>query len=65
LVTRQEVVAADVDHGYGAGYGNTLSWAKGQGPGLGERDIAVVFDLDVPALEKLTVEAFIRPVVKP
>ena len=65
LVTRQEIVAVDVDHGDGAGYGNTLSWAKGQGPGLGERDVAVVFDLDVPALEKLTVEAFTRPVLKP
>jgi inosine-uridine nucleoside N-ribohydrolase len=65
IVTRQETLAVDVDHGDGAGYGNTLSWAKGQGPGLGERDVTVVFDVDVPALERLTVEAFNRPSVRP
>jgi purine nucleosidase len=63
IVTRRETLAVDVDHGEGAGYGNTLSWAKGQGPGLGERDVTVVFEVDVPALEQLTAEAFTRPSV--
>ncbi len=65
IVTRQETLAVNVDRGEGAGYGNTLSWAAGHGPGLGERDVTVVFDVDVPALEKLTVEAFTRTSAKP
>jgi inosine-uridine nucleoside N-ribohydrolase len=62
IITRQETMAVDADHGEGAGYGNTLSWAAGHGPGLGERDVTVVFEVDVPALERLTVEAFSKPI---
>lgn len=65
IITRQEIVAVDIDHGDGAGYGNTLSWARGRGPGMGERDVTVVFAIDVPALECLTVEAFNRATAKP
>ncbi len=64
IVTRQETLVVDVDCSEGAGYGNTLSWARGHGPGMGARDVTVVFDVDVPALEKLTVEAFARVLVK-
>ena len=54
LVSRTEKLAVGVDTGGdGAGYGNTLSWPAGQGPGRGERDIEVVFDVDVPRLEQL------------
>ncbi len=57
LASKTAGVAVDVDTAAdGAGYGNTLSWAKGQGPGLGERDVEVVFEVDVPRLEKLVVE---------
>ena len=56
LVTRRETIAVSVDTAAdGAGYGNTLSWPAGKGPGLGERDVEVVFDVDVPRLEKLLV----------
>jgi inosine-uridine nucleoside N-ribohydrolase len=56
LVTRREVMAVGVDPGAdGAGYGNTLSWPAGKGPGLGERDVEVVFEVDVPAMERLVV----------
>ena len=62
LATKTAVLDVDVDTGgEGAGYGNTLSWAKGQGPGLGERPVEVVFEVDVPRLEKLVVEALARP----
>jgi inosine-uridine nucleoside N-ribohydrolase len=62
LITRHEQLAVGVDTGTdGAGYGNTLSWPKGRGPGLGERDIDVVFAVDVPALEKRVVELLTEP----
>ncbi len=61
LATRRERLAVDVDTGAdGAGYGNTLSWAKGQGPGLGEPEVEVVFEVDVPRLEKLVTDLLAR-----
>ncbi|HWA24691.1 MAG TPA: nucleoside hydrolase [Lacunisphaera sp.] len=54
LVTRREVLAVGVDIGIdGAAYGSTLSWPAGKGPGRGERDMAVVFEVDVSKLESL------------
>jgi purine nucleosidase len=65
LITRRETLAVDVDtDGGGAGYGNTLSWPAGKGPGLGERDMSVVFEVDVPKLNQFLVEAFNRPTPK-
>jgi inosine-uridine nucleoside N-ribohydrolase len=61
LVTHGEKIAVDVDTDAGAGYGNTLSWPAGKGPGLGERDATVVFEVDVPRLEQLVVRLFNQP----
>lgn len=58
LVTREEVITVDADIDHGAGYGNTLSWPSGHGPGLGERDANVVFDIDLPAFESLCARLF-------
>jgi inosine-uridine nucleoside N-ribohydrolase len=60
IATRVETLAVDVDTDAGAGYGNTLSWAAGQGPGLGEREIQVVFDIDLPRFEQCVVDSFNR-----
>ena len=60
IVTRSDVMAVDADIDHGAGYGNTLSWAAGHGPGLGERDVNVVFDIDLPSFESLCAELFNR-----
>ncbi|WP_218918784.1 nucleoside hydrolase [Lacunisphaera limnophila] len=61
LATRRERVAVDVDTAAdGAGYGNTLSWAPGRGPGLGEPVVEVVFEVDVAGLEALVVERLTR-----
>jgi inosine-uridine nucleoside N-ribohydrolase len=61
IVTRRAVMAVGVDTATdGAGYGSTLSWPAGQGPGRGERDVEVVFEVDVPALEKLVVDRLRR-----
>lgn len=61
IVTRRAVLAVDVDTDGGAGYGNTLSWAPGKGPGVGERAVNVVFDVDVEKLNALVVERLTRP----
>lgn len=56
LINRSERLAVGIDTGAdGAGYGNTLSWPAGKGPGLGERDVDVVFEVKVQALEQYVV----------
>ncbi len=61
LVTRSANLLVDVDTSFTAGYGNTLSWAPGAGPGLGERPVLVVQDVDVPRFERLTLDLLSRP----
>ncbi|MBC8008577.1 MAG: nucleoside hydrolase [Burkholderiales bacterium] len=62
LMTERRVMAVDVDTSHDtAGYGHTLSWPAGHGPGLGERDIEVVFAADVPRFEEWCVETLSAP----
>ncbi|MCK9686245.1 nucleoside hydrolase [Scleromatobacter humisilvae] len=56
LVKRSQKMLEDVAAGDGADYGSTLSWPLGRGPGLGEREVEVVQDVDVPRFERLTVK---------
>jgi inosine-uridine nucleoside N-ribohydrolase len=60
LITKSEVLAVDVDTDHGAGYGNTLGWPVDGAPGLGERSVEVVLDIDVPRFEQWVVDAFTR-----
>lgn len=55
LVTRRQTLLVDVETGDGAAYGDTLSWPPGSGPGLGERPVEVVRDIDLERFERLTV----------
>jgi inosine-uridine nucleoside N-ribohydrolase len=55
LVRRRQKMLEDVAAGDGADYGSTLSWPPGRGPGLGEREVEVVQDVDVARFERLTV----------
>ena len=50
----------DVDTSFTAGYGNTLSWSVGAGPGLGEREVLVVQDVEVPKFERMTLDLLSR-----
>lgn len=45
----------------GAGYGDTLSWAPGYQPDLGERLQRVVREVDMAAFEALVVDCLTRP----
>jgi len=65
LIEHSEVLATDVDiNSGGPGYGDTLSWRPGAGPGLGERDATVVFDVHVHAFEELYIKLMNAPVRK-
>jgi inosine-uridine nucleoside N-ribohydrolase len=55
IITSSKSLLVDVDMSFTAGYGDTLSWAVGEGPGLGERPVTVVLDADVPKLERLVI----------
>jgi purine nucleosidase len=61
IVTRSADLLVDIDTSFTAGYGNTLSWSPGSGPGLGEREVKVVQDVDVPKFERMTLDLLSRP----
>jgi purine nucleosidase len=61
IVTRSAPLLIDVDTSFTAGYGNSLSWSSGEGPGLGERLAQVVLDIDLAKFESLTVELLGSP----
>jgi purine nucleosidase len=56
LVRHSTKMLEDVATGDGADIGATLSWPLGRGPGLGEREVEVVQDVDVARFERLTVK---------
>jgi purine nucleosidase len=60
IVTRSQQLLTDVDTSFTAGYGNTLSWTAGEGPGLGEQSVQVVLDIDLPKFEALTLDLLSR-----
>jgi purine nucleosidase len=60
IVTHSSELLVDVDTSFTAGYGNTLSWSVGAGPGLGEREATVIEDVDVPKFERLTLDLLSR-----
>jgi len=60
LATRRGKMALDVVTTVGANYGGLLTWPAGQGPGLGERDVDIVYAVDIPGLERLFVSLLAR-----
>jgi inosine-uridine nucleoside N-ribohydrolase len=65
IVTRSSQLLVDVDTSFTAGYGNTLSWSPGEAPGLGERLVQVVQDIDLAKFEALTVDLLSRRAQNP
>jgi len=61
IIRHADKLAVDVNVDHGAGYGATLSWPAGGGPGLGEPDCLVVRSVDIPRLEQAFVDAMRRP----
>jgi len=65
IIRRSDRLAVDVDIDHGAGYGATLSWLPGFGPGLGEPVVTVVRAIDIPRLERMFADAMRRPTPAP
>ncbi len=62
LITRAESLYLDVDINHGAGYGDTLSWRRGENPGLGERLARVHLDADTERFYEMFIGRITRPV---
>jgi inosine-uridine nucleoside N-ribohydrolase len=61
IITKWKKLYIDVDVDHGAGYGNTLAWAPGLQPGMGEALVEVQDDLDKQKFYKEYVELLSRP----
>ena len=61
IITKWNKLYVDVDVDHGANYGNTLVWAAGNQPGLGEVLVEVQDDLDKQRFYKEFVELLTRP----
>ena len=61
IITKWKKLYMDVDVDHGAGYGNTLAWAPGRQPGMGEALVEVQDDLDKQKFYKQYVELLSRP----
>jgi len=61
VITKSQKLYMDVNLDHGAGYGDTLVWAPGQQPGLGEQLAEVQQDLDTKKFYKMFVELMTHP----
>ena len=61
IITKWKKLYVDVDVDHGAGYGNTLVWAPGQQPGMGEILVEVQDDLDKQKFYKEYIDLLTRP----
>jgi purine nucleosidase len=64
FITKWRKLYMDVNVDHDAGYGDTLAWAPGQQPGLGEQLVEVQQDLDKEKFYKEYVELLARPTPK-
>jgi purine nucleosidase len=65
FITKWQKLYIDVDTSHGASYGDTLAWAPGQQPGMGEQLVEVQKDLDKEKFYKEYVQLLSRPTPKP
>jgi inosine-uridine nucleoside N-ribohydrolase len=61
IITKWKKLFVDVNIDHGAGYGDTLVWAPGQQPGLGEILVEVQDDLDKEKFYREYVDLLSRP----
>jgi purine nucleosidase len=65
FITKWQKLYIDVDISHGPSYGDTLAWAPGQQPDMGEQLVEVQKDLDREKFYKEYVELLSRPTPKP
>jgi purine nucleosidase len=63
LITRSTLVREDVDVSFTAGYGSTLSWAPDVAPKMGEAEVKVALDVNVPRFEQMALDLLSHPKV--
>jgi purine nucleosidase len=61
IITKWQKLYIDVELDHGASYGDTLAWAPGQQPGMGEQLVEVQFDLNKEKFYKEYVDLLTRP----
>jgi inosine-uridine nucleoside N-ribohydrolase len=61
IITKSQKLFIDVNLDHGAGYGDTLAWAPGQQPGMGEQLVEVQQNLDKGKFYKEYVELLMHP----
>ncbi len=61
IITKWQKLYIDVEVDHGGSYGNTLSWAPGQQPSMGEQLVEVQQDLDKEKFYKEYVDLLTRP----
>ena len=65
VITKSRRLYVDVSIDHGATYGETLAWAPGEQPGMGEQEVEVLDELDKPRFYDKFVELLIRPTPAP
>jgi inosine-uridine nucleoside N-ribohydrolase len=61
IITRSSDLKIDVTTTFGPNYGDSLSWAAAEAPGLGEQTAKVVFEVDVPKFDRMTLDLLMAP----
>lgn len=61
IITKEEMLAMDIDISHAAGYGNTLVWLPANQPGLGEQVVHVQTDLNLDKFNKMVINLLSRP----
>jgi purine nucleosidase len=61
IITRSSDLKIDVSASFGPNYGDSLSWTAAEAPGLGEQSAQVVFEVNVPKFERMTLDLLMAP----
>ncbi len=65
FITKWQKLYIDVEIDHGASYGDTIAWAPGQQPGMGEQLVEVQKEMDKETFYKEYVKLLTRPTPKP
>jgi purine nucleosidase len=61
IITKEDLLYLDVAIDHGPSYGDFLVWAPGNQPGLGEQSATMLYELDVPKLNRMFIDLMTRP----
>ncbi len=61
IITKEILLYMDISLDRGASYGDTLVWAEGSQPGLGEQKVHILEEVDTQKLDNLFMDLMMRP----